>query len=179
MTDVQRNDAAFINLLRMNCCQEIRNVLRNRYEALPETLTEVARLFNRIDIHNRQWESDNAVRKNTYVTTTKPTTKPVAPVIPLSQRTTANPNWTGPAPMDLSASARAAARAAKRAECQAKGLCFTCSSPDHGRANCPVQARYDQARALRAAATATPDEGTPRAPPPPQVEAAPQPAGNE
>ena len=70
MTDVQWNDAACINLLCMNCSQEIRNVLRNRYEALPETLTEVARHFNRIDIHNRQWESDNAGRKNTYVTTT-------------------------------------------------------------------------------------------------------------
>ena len=76
--------------------------------------------------------------------------------------------------MDLSASGRAAARAAKRAEAQAKKLCYTCSSPDHMRANCPVQAKYDQARALRAAATAEP-----AAQEAPQTEAADEPAGNE
>ena len=133
----------------------------------------MATLFNRINIHNRQWESDNAGRRATYVSP-KPPNTPVAPVVPLSQRTTANPNWTGPAPMDLSASARAAARAAKRAEAQAKKLCYTCSSPDHMRTNCPVQARYDQARALWAAATAEPAEASE-----PQNEAYAQPAGNE
>ena len=65
----------------------------------------------------------------------------------------------GPAPIDLSANnrmaARNAARAAKRAKAMAKGLCFTCGSPDHACANCPIQAQYDQARALCASATAT------------------------
>ena len=66
--------------------------------------------------------------------------------------------------MDLSANnrmaARNAARAAKRAKAMAEGLCFTCSSPDHARANCPIQAQYDQARALRANATTTPEGNT-------------------
>ena len=172
-TDVQWNDAAYINILRTNCSQAIRDVLRNRFEPLPETLTAVATLFNRIDLHNRQWESDNAGRRTIYASP-KPPNKPVAPVVPLSQRTTANPNWTGPAPMDLSASARATARAAKRAEAPAKKLCYTCSSPDHMRSECPVQARYDQAQALRAAATVEPTGGSE-----PQAEAATQPAGNE
>ena len=134
----------------------------------------MAELFNRIDLHNRQWEADNAGCKTTYATP-KPPAKPVAPVVPQSQRVTSNPEWTGPAPMDLSAGARAAARTAKRAKAIAEGLCWTCASPDHRRANCAVQARYDQARALKAAATTTSTATTPEVT---RGEEAEQPAGN-
>lgn len=34
-----------------------------------------------------------------------------------------------------------------------EGLCFTCGSPDHAHASCPIQAKYDEAQALRANAT--------------------------
>ena len=80
--------------------------------------------------------------------------------------------------MNLSANnrmaARNAARAAKRAKAMAEGLCFTCSSPDHARTNCLIQAQYDQARALRANATTT----TPAPENPPSGTTRPQPSEN-
>jgi hypothetical protein len=156
--DVEWNDAACIDALRTGCAQEIRDVLRVQLSPLPVTLQEVADLLNKIDLQNRQWAAENNQHKTPNLSGPAPKKPVVSPLVPVSQRTTSNPAWTGPAPMDLSASnraaARAAARTAKRAKAVAEGLCFTCSSPDHGRANCPVQAQYDQARALRAAATA-------------------------
>ncbi len=170
--DVEWNDAACIDALRTGCAQEIRDVLRVQLTPLPLTLQPVADLFNRIDLQNRQWLAESS---KAPAPTTAPPKKPlVAPVVPASQRTTSNPAWVGPAPMDLSGSnrtaARNAARAARRAKAMAEGLCFTCSSPEHNRANCPIQAQYDQARALRAAATTdstattTEDTGTPSQP---------------
>ena len=157
-TDSGWDDVACIEALRKGCSQEIRDVLRNRYEGLPGTFQEVAAMFNRIDVFNRQWQADHTGNRNN-TGSARPTPRTITPIIPVSQRTTANPAWTGPAPMDLSsnsqAAARTAARNAKRAKAIAEGLCFTCASPDHGRANCPVQAQYDQARALRAAAALT------------------------
>lgn len=159
-TNITWNDSACIVQLRKGCSQEIRNLLLNRMEPLPNTLQATAEVFNRMDIHIRQWMAENA--KTPTPTTPLNQKKPLAPVVPASQRTTSNPAWTGPAPMDLSASNRAAVRKAtreaRRAKAIAEGLCFTCSSPDHGRANCPIQAQYDQARALRAAATMTPGD---------------------
>ena len=156
-SDVEWNDAACIDALRTGCAQEIRDVLRVQLNPLPQTLQQVADLLNRIDLQNRQWAAESG--KTPAPAPAPNQRKPLALVVPVSQRTTANPAWTGPAPMDLSASnraaARSAARAAKRAEALAKGLCFTCASPDHTRANCPRQAQYDQARALRVAATTT------------------------
>src|SRR5436853_185780 len=87
--DLQWNDAAFIEALRTGCSQEIRDVLRNRFEALPRTLQEVADLFNRIDLHNRQWAADNAGHRNQAPP--KPPQRQLAPVVPLAQRNTANP----------------------------------------------------------------------------------------
>ena len=158
--DVTWNDAACIDALRTGCTQEIRDVLRVQLTPLPETLQGVADLQNKIDLQNRQWAAESAGRSYSNSTPQiQRKTLPPAPMVPLSQRNTANPAWTGPAPMDLSAINRAAprnaARAAKRARAMAEGLCFTCSSPDHARTNCPIQAQYDQARALRANATAT------------------------
>ena len=157
--DVTWNDAACIDSLRTGCAQEIRDVLRVQLNPLPETLQGVADLLNKIDLQNRQWASESAGKTSSTPPQTQRRTLPAAPIVPVSQRTTANPAWTGPAPMDLSANNRAAARnaarAAKRAKAMAEGLCFTCSSPDHARANCPIQAQYDQARALRANATTT------------------------
>ena len=157
--DVTWNDAACIDALRTGCVQEIRDVLRVQLAPLPETLQQVADLLNKIDLQNRQWAAESAGKINsTNQTQTQRRTLPAAPIVPVSQRTTANPAWTGPAPMDLSAGNRAvarnAARAARRAKAMAKGLCFTCGSPDHARSSCPIQAQYDAARALRANATA-------------------------
>ena len=158
--DVTWNDAACIDALRTGCPQEIRDVLRVQLNPLPETIPGVADLLNKIDLQNRQWAAESAGKPSgTHPTSTQQRTLHAGPVVPVSQRTTANPAWSGPAPMDLSANNRAAARnaarAAKRAKAMAERLCFTCSSPDHARANCPIQAQYDQARALRANATTT------------------------
>ena len=154
-SDVTWNDAACIMALRTGCAQEIKDVLRVQMDALPTTLQEVATLMNKIDIKNRQWAAESGKAPVPTPNQKKPLAQPVVPV---SQRTTANPAWTGPAPMDLSASGRAArdaAKASKRAKAMAEGLCFTCNSPGHTRANCPVQAQYDQTRSLRAHATTT------------------------
>ena len=158
--DMEWNDAACINALRTGCCQEIRDVLRVQLAPLPQTLPQVADLLNRIDLQNRQW----AAESNRGSISTRPTvpnqkqTSPLAnPIVPVSQRTTANPAWTGPAAMDISANNRAvarnAARTARRAKAIAEGLCFTCASPDNGRTNCPIQAQYDQARTQRTTTT--------------------------
>jgi hypothetical protein len=160
--DVDWNDEVAIENLRLGCSQEIRNVLLNRIEPLPggdNAFQDTAALFNRIDLHVRQWSAENAGQRNNATgQQQQPPKKVTPPVIPLSQRTTTNPAWTGPAPMDISASGRAAQRrvqqAARRSRAQAEGLCFTCLDPNHSKANCPAQARYDQERALRAAATA-------------------------
>ena len=176
--DVTWNDAACIDSLRTGCAQEIRDVLQVQLAPLPATLQDVANLLNKIDLQNRQWVAESGHR-GSIPTTQRPPQRslPPPPVVPVSQRTTTNPAWTGPAPMDLSANSRAAvrtaARAARRAKAMAEGLCFTCGSPDHARAACPVQAQYDQARALRAAATA-PAAGTAEV-----AAAEPQPAENE
>ena len=176
--DVTWNDAACIDSLRTGCAQEIRNVLRVQLAPLPATLQDVADLLNKINLQNRQWAAESGHR-GSIPTTQRPPQRslPPPPVVPVSQRTNTNPAWTGPAPMDLSANSRAAvrtaARAARRAKAMAEGLCFTYGSPDHARAACPVQAQYDQARALRAAATA-PAAGVAETP-----AAEPQPAENE
>ena len=176
--DIIWNDAGCIDSLRTGCTQEIRDVLRVQLNPLPETLQGVADLLNKIDLQNRQWAAESAGRTNSTTPQTLRRTLPPAPVVPVSQRNTANPVWTGPAPMNLSANnrmaARNAARAAKRAKAMAEGLCFTCSSPDHARTNCLIQAQYDQARALRANATTT----TPAPENPPSGTTRPQPSEN-
>jgi hypothetical protein len=168
--DVSWNDSAYINALQNGCSQEIRDVLRVQMAPEPEKLEEMAALMNKIDIKNRKWNAP-ATTPATATATPKKTVAP--PVVPVSQRTTANPAWTGPAPMDLSANNRAAARtvarANRRAKAIAEGLCFTCNLPGHARTNCPVQARYDQDRALRAAAVTVAEV---------EPEAAPQPSEN-
>ena len=158
-------------------------MLRVQLNPLPATLQQVADLLNKIDLQNRQWAAESG-RAQRPANTPNPK-EPLAPVVPVSQRTTTNPAWKGPAPMELSVNNRSAARnatrATKRAKAMAEGLCFTCASPDHTRANCPVQAEYDQARTLRAAATDG-AEGTPAAGPAAVAAApapsAPQPAKN-
>ena len=163
-SDVTWNDAACIDALRTGCTREIRDVLRVQLNPLPETLQGAADLLNKIDLQNRQWAAESAGRASSTTPQTQRRALPAAPVVPVSQRNTANTAWTGPAPMDLSANNQAAAhnaaRAAKRAKAMAEGLCFTCSPPDHARTNCPIQAKYEEARALRANATATPPEPT-------------------
>ena len=157
--DVTWNDATCIDSLRTGCAQEICDVLLVQLAPLPATLQDVADLVNKIDLQNRQWAAESGHR-GSIPTTQRPPQRslPPPPVVLVSQRTTTNSAWTGPAPMDLSANSRAAvqtiARAARRAKAMAEGLSFTCGSPDHARAACPVQAQYDQVRALRAAATA-------------------------
>ena len=141
--DITWNDAACIDALKTGCAQEIRDVLRVQLTPLPEKLQGVADLHNRIDLQNHQWAAESSGKASTANTSqTQRRTLPSAPVVPVSLRTTANPALTGPAPMNLSAgnraAARNAARAAKRAKAMAEGLCFTCSSPDHARANCPI-----------------------------------------
>ena len=176
--NVTWNDAACIDSLRTGCVQEICDVLRVQLAPLPATLHNVTDLLNKIDLQNRQWAAESGHRGSIPTTQRPPQQSlPPPPVVPVSQCTTTNPAWTGPALVNLSANSRAAvqnaARTARRAKAMAEGLCFTCGSPDHARATCPIQAQYDQARALRATATA-PAAGAPETP-----GAKPQPAENE
>ena len=120
--DVTWNDAACIDALRTGCTQEIRDVLRVQLNPLPETLQGVADFLNRVDLQNRQWAAESAGRANSTTPQTQRKTLPPAPVVPVSQRNTANPAWTGPAPMDLSANNRMATRNAARAAKRAKAM---------------------------------------------------------
>ena len=133
--DVTWNDAACIDALQTGYTQEIRDVPRVQLNPLPETLQGVADLLNKIDLQKRQWAAECAGRASSTIPQTQRKTLPPTPIGPVSQRNTANPAWTGPAPMDLSANNRATARnaahTAKRVKAMAEGLCFTCSSPDY------------------------------------------------
>ena len=121
--DVTWKDAACIDALWTGFTQEIRDVLRVQLNPLPETRQGVPDLLNKIDLPNRQWAAESAGKSSgIHTTPTQQSTLPAAPIVLVSQRTTANPTWSGPAPMDLSDNNRAAARKAARAAKRAKAM---------------------------------------------------------
>ena len=142
--DVDWNDGACMAQLRVGAADNIRQAAVTWSGEDPTTLEGLANLFNKLDLRLRQYRSDKPSSTTTTTSSSSRRSLP-APVVPASQRTTNNPAWGGPAPMDLSANARrtaqVAARAAKRQRCLQQGLCLTCESGDHVRANCPIQAR--------------------------------------
>lgn len=76
----------------------------------------------------------------------------------------ANPQYTGPAPMDLAAKKRQEDRQAQYAKWAAEGVCTKCGSPNHWRGSCPRNPRNLKAAAAATATAATPPSTIPVAP---------------
>ena len=171
--DTEWNDAAYMHQLKTGVAKEIRTASTYQVGAAPTNLNELADQYHQLDVKIRE---NKAFERNIPTTSSGTRRTPAAsnsPVVPVSQRTTSNPLWRGQAPMDLSANRRssyAAQNARKQARwtrLAAQGLCFTCESPDHTKATCPMQARMNTMQAnatARRSAAATPDPAVPTVP---------------
>lgn len=146
MGELQWDNSAKRAALYKGLSEELKDLLVN-YD-LPDNWTAYHQLLLRLDCKLAQRAAEKRP-KGSSAPAIK-TTPARAPVIPVSERTTANPNYHGPAPMDLSAAAKEAERQRRYNERRSAGLCTFCGDGGHFRAECPRR-RNNPVRAAEAA----------------------------
>ena len=153
MAELQWDTPAKRVALLHGISEELKDLLLSYDE--PENYNALTRLLQRLDSKLR---TRAAEKKNRFPTPprTAATSSPKGTVVPVSERRTDNPNYGGPAPMDLSAQHRTAEQQARYDQRRSEGACTSCGSKEHWRRNCPRSRRP-----VQVAATATTDNALP------------------
>ena len=114
---------------------DLKDYLMN-YE-VPSEWPAFTQLLQRLDSRMRQRmaEKKSVPKPSSHAPARNPPAR--SPVVPVSERTTSNLNYHGPAPMDLSAAGRDAEKQRVYLERRAAGLCTACGNAGHFRQDCP------------------------------------------
>jgi hypothetical protein len=108
---------------------------------LPTDWHEYVTLLQRLDSRIRARAPNRKTRPVAIVNTNRPApSTPAAPRPAAAAHPTANPNYHGPAPMDLSAAARETEKQRVYRERMAQGACTSCGVAGHFRKDCPGRA---------------------------------------
>lgn len=153
MAELQWDTPAKRVALLHGISEELKDLLLSYDE--PEDYNALTRLLQRLDSKIRARAAEKKHRTPVPPRTTTTTSPPQATIVPVSERRTDNPNYGGPAPMDLSAQRRTAEQQARYEQRRSEGACTSCGSKEHWRRDCPRNRRPIQAAATDVTTTPT------------------------
>lgn len=152
--DAQYDNATKRVFLRHGLSREMIEALQHRDE--PEDFHQFVQLLQRVANKLKDTRQELGTRSNTSGSSSRPpaprpqstpSTQAPTPSTPAPAQNTANPNYHGPAPMDLS-SGRRALTWEEKSRRLSQGLCLYCGGSGHMASVCP-----NKRRPLRAAVT--------------------------
>lgn len=137
MTQLKYDDEAKKSYIEDGICEEL-TVLLESYD-VPDDWNEYIQLLQKLDSRIRARAPHRRKARPTAGPDTPRPTARVAAGAPAASTVhpTANPNYHGPAPMDLSASRKSPEQQRRYNERMAAGSCTTCGEAGHFRKDCP------------------------------------------